>query len=208
MDSFVRMLALLGVATQAYALTRLPAPKLPGASAAFRQKPGTVSMTIITAVVALLLQAIVLLAAGDDPWVRLIFWAAAMLVTAVSASLAFTGVRYGEEGFVARDALGRRHFVRWEDVLAAEKTQTMGGRPAFRLAATLVYAPGVTLSLIRTLEGYELPFLELMHCKRPDLPAGRPDGAAKPDALLAPAVTVLLAVLLLAFVAGGLQTIF
>ncbi|MBQ7849315.1 MAG: hypothetical protein IJ343_06280 [Clostridia bacterium] len=207
MDNFVKLLALLGVAAQAYVLARLPVPKLPGASAAFRQKPGTVSMAVVTAVVALLIQAIVLLAPGD-PWVRLIFWAAAMLFTAVSASLSFTAVRYGEEGFVARDALGRRRVVRWEDVLAAEKTQTMGGRPAFRLDATLVYAPGVTLSLIRTMEGCEQEFLDLLHRKRPDLPAGRPDGAAKPDALLAPAVTVMLAVLLLAFVAGGLQTIF
>lgn len=208
MDNFVKLLALLGVAAQAYVLARLPVPTLPGATAAFRQKPGTVSMAVVTAVVALLIQAIVLLAAGDDPWVRLIFWAAAMLFTAVSASLSFTGVRYGEAGFVARDALGRRHFVRWEDVLAAEKAQTMGGRPAFRLAATLVYAPGVTLSLIRTLEGCEQEFLDLLHRKRPELPAARPDGAAKPDALLAPAVTVMLVVLLLAFVAGGLQTIF
>lgn len=207
MDNFVKLLALLGVAAQAYALARLPVPTLPGTTAAFRQKPGTVSMAVVTAVVALMLQAIVLLAAGD-PWVRLIFWAAAMLSTAVSASLSFTGVRYGEEGFAARDALGRRRVVRWEDVLAAETAQTMGGRPAFRLDATLVYAPGVTLSLVRTLEGHELPFLNLMHRKRPDLPAARPDGAAKPDALLAPAVTVVLAVLLLAFVAGGLQTIF
>lgn len=207
MDNFVKLLALPGIAAQLYALTRLPVPKLPGASAAFRQKPGVVGMAVVTAVVALLLQAIVLLAPGD-PWVRLIFWAAAMLFTAVSASLAFTGVRYGEEGFAARDALGRRRVVRWEDVLAAEKTQTMGGRPAFRLDATLVYAPGVTLSLIRTMEGREQEFLDLLHRKRPDLPAGRPDGAAKPDALLAPAVTVLLAVLLLVFVAGGLQTIF
>lgn len=207
MDNFVKLLALPGMAAQLYVLMRLPVPKLPGASAAFRQKPGVVGMAVMTAIVALLIQLLVLLAPGD-PWVRLIFWAGALLFTAMSATEAFTGVRYSEEGFAARDALGRRRVVCWEDVLAAEKTRTMGGRPAFRLDATLVYAPGVVLSLIRTMEGREQEFLDLLHRKRPDLPTGRPAGAAKPDALLTVAVTAVIVIMVLAFVLGGLQTIF
>ena len=151
MDNFVKLLALLGVAAQAYALARLPVPTLPGTTAAFRQKPGTVSMAVVTAVVALMLQAIVLLAAGD-PWVRLIFWAAAMLSTAVSTSLSFTGVRYGEEGFAARDALGRRRVVRWEDVLAAET------------------AGKITSGTIEAFVGYEAP----QPLERRQVPAGTP----------------------------------
>lgn len=203
MDIFVKALAVLGSAVQIWVLTRLPAPKLAGGGV-FRQKPEAVSLTIACAAAALLIHGIVLLAPGD-PWVALIFWAGGTLFTAMSAGMAFTGVRYGEEGFAVRDELGRRRFVRWEEVLAWEKGSTAGGRPAFRLDTTLVYAPGVTLALVRTLEGRELAFLDLLHRKRPDLPAGRPDSAVKPGALLNRVTAAALAVILLTFVLGGLQ---
>lgn len=169
----------LTAAVQVYVLRRLPAPGMAGATGKLRRQPGGVAAAVTTAL--MLLSVLGFAAAGmlqdGSGWrVALILWAGMLLFLFLGASLAFDGVTYGPEGFALRDGLGRARAYRWADVLAAEALIIPRRGRGFDMEITAVYLPDRTLTLRRTAEGTEQPFLTLLKEKRPDLPDRNPDG--------------------------------
>lgn len=172
------ILIALTAAWTVYLLIRLPAPKLDGAEGKIRQTPSSVGMTIeVAAAVLILLLVCGMMVHGSGWQVALMVWGGAGMFLTAGTQMAFDGVRWSKEGIACRDALGRRRFLRWDEVLAArEMTIPRKGGRGFDQQLTAVYLPGQNLLVRRTLEGYELPFLTMLREKRPDLPDVRPEG--------------------------------
>lgn len=171
------ILIALAAGWMAYLLIRLPAPKLDGAKGTMRQHPSGVGMTIEAAVAVLIMLVVCGMMVHGSGWqVALMVWGGVGMFLTPATQMAFDGVRWSEAGVACRDALGRRRFLRWDEVLAArEMTIPQKGR-GFDQQVTAVYLPGQTLLIRRTLEGYELPFLTMLREKCPDLPDVRPEG--------------------------------
>ena len=104
-----------------------------------------------------------------------------------------------------RDALGRARTYCWADVLAAERLIIPHRGRGFDMEITAVYLPDRTLTLRRTLEGTELPFLSLLKDKRPDLPDRNPDGRRVYSAGTSLAVSAVMGLFLLAFALAGME---
>lgn len=208
MDKLVLAVIVLTAAVQLYALTRLPAPSLPGAMGKMRRQPGSVgaAVTIGTALLFVMgLLAFGVMQDGDAWRIALIIWAASLLFLMMGAPLAMDGVRYGPQGFSLRDGLGRGRCYRWEDVLAAEKLIIPRRGRGFDVEIVAVYLPERTLTLRRTLEGMELPFLSLLKDKRPGLPDRNPDGRRVYSAGASLAVSAVMGLFLLAFALAGME---
>ena len=206
MDNVVLVLLALTAAVQLYVLTRLPAPALPGATGTLRRQPGAAVTAVVVALVVLLIQglcAVWTLQGGGQ--LALILWSGSLLFLLMGAPLALDGVRYGPEGFAMRDALGRARTYRWADILAAERLIIPHRGRGFDMEITAVYLPDRTLTLRRTLEGTELPFLNLLKEKRPDLPDRNPDGRRVYSAGASLAVSAVMGLFLLAFALAGLE---
>lgn len=206
MDNLVLALLALTAAVQLYLLVRMPAPKMPGAAGKLRCQPGGGAMAVAAAVVTWLLLAfcaVWTLQGGGQ--LALILWAGSLLFLLMGAPLALDGVRYGPEGFAMRDALGRARTYRWTDILAAERLIIPHRGRGFDMEITAVYLPDRTLTLRRTLEGTELPFLNLLKEKRPDLPDRNPDGRRVYSAGASLAVSAVMGLFLLAFALAGLE---
>ena len=206
MDNVVLVLLALTAAVQLYVLTRLPAPKLPGATGTLRRQPGAAVTAVVVALVVLLIQglcAVWTLQGGW--WITLILWAGSLLFLLMGAPLALDGVRYGLEGFAMRDALGRARTYRWTDILAAEALVIPRRGRGFDMEITAIYLPDRTLTLRRTLEGTELPFLNLLKEKRPDLPGRNPDGRRVYSAGASLAVSAVMGLFLLALALEGME---
>lgn len=171
------LLIALAAAWNVYLLIRLPAPKLDGAQGKMRQQPSSVGMTIEAAVAVLILLIVCGMMVRGSGWqVALLVWGGVGMFLTPATQMAFDGVRWSEAGIAVRDTLGRRRFLRWDEVLSArEMTISRRGR-GFDQHITAVYLPGQTLLVRRTLEGYELPFLTMLREKRPDLPDVQPEG--------------------------------
>lgn len=208
MDKFVLALIALTAAVQLYALTRLPAPSLPGATGKMRRQPGSVGAALTIGAVLLLVMGLLtfgVMQDGDGWRIALIIWAASLLFLLMGAPLALDGVCYGPEGFAMRDVLGRARTYRWADILAAERLIIPHRGRGFDMEITAVYLPDRTLTLRRTLEGTELPFLSLLKDKRPDLPDRNPDGRRVYSAGASLAVSAVMGLFLLAFALAGLE---
>lgn len=178
MDILVLVLLAVTAAVQLYILTRVPAPGLSGATGKLRRQPGGAAFAVAAALVVLFILGVCMVwTLQDGGWrMALIFWAGSLLFLLMSAPLALDGVRYGPEGFVLRDAMGRTRIYRWKDVLAAERLVIPRQGRGFDVEITAVYLPDRTLTLRRTLEGTERPFLSLLMEKKPELPDRNPDG--------------------------------
>lgn len=206
MDNLVLALLALTAAVQLYFLVRMPVPKMLGAVGKLRRQPGGAAMAVAAAVVTWLLLAICTvwtLQGGGQ--LALIIWAGALLFLLMGAPLALDGVRYGPEGFAMRDALGRARTYRWTDILAAERLIIPHRGRGFDMEITAVYLPDRTLTLRRTLEGTELPFLNLLKEKRPDLPDRNPDGRRVYSAGASLAVSAVMGLFLLALALAGME---
>ena len=177
MEQLMLVLLAATAAYQLYALARLRAPKMQGATGKFRRQPDAAATAVVTAVVILFIVGIGMAGVLQSDWrVALILWTGSLLFLLMGTIMAFDGVRYGPEGFAMRDYLGRVRTYRWADVLAVEQLIIPPRGRGFDTEITAVYLPDRTLTLRRTLEGTELPFLELLRENRPDLPDKNPDG--------------------------------
>lgn len=199
------LLALTAV-WQIYLLVRLPAPKLPGATGKLRRQPGGVAMAIMLAAVLVFLLWICTAWTLQGGWqMALICWAGSLLFLLAETSLALDGVRYGPEGFALRDGLGRVHTYRWQDVLAAEGLVIPRRGRGFDMEITAVYLPDRTLTLRRTLEGTEQPFLALLKAQRPDLPDRNPDARRVYSPWPSLAMAGVIGLFLTAFALAGME---
>lgn len=201
MDIVMMTLIVLTAAWTVYLLTRLPAPEIAGAKGSLRQMPASVGMTIEAAVAVLFLLAVSGMMVRGGGWqAALLVWGGALLFLMAATQMAFDGVRWSGEGLAFRDALGRRRFLRWEEVLAARAMTIPHRGRGFDQQVTAVYLPGQTLLIRRTLEGHELPFLRMLREKRPDLPDTKPEGCRDIPRWPEVATWTALAIVLLALV--------
>lgn len=206
MDIFLLVLLALTAAVHLYVLTRLPAPALPGATGTLRRQPGAAVTAVVVALVVLLIQGLCAVWTLQGGWrLALILWAGSLLFLQMGAPLALDGVRFGSEGFAMRDTLGRTRTYRWAQVLAAERLIIPHRGRGFDMEITAVYLPDRTLTLRRTLEGTEQPFLNLLKEKRPDLPDRNPDGRRVYSAGASLAVSAVMGLFLLALALAGME---
>ena len=206
MDNCVLVLLALTAAAHLYFLVRIPAPRMSGVAGKLRRQPGGAAMAVAAAVVTWLLLAIGAVWTLQGGWrLALILWAGSLLFLLMGAPLALDGVRFGPEGFAMRDALGRTRTYRWAQVLAAEALVIPRRGRGFDMEITAIYLPDLTLTLRRTLEGTEQPFLNLLKEKRPDLPGRNPDGRRVYSAGASLAVSAVMGLFPLALALAGLE---
>lgn len=177
MDKLVWLLTGLTALWLMRMLACLAAPRMAHPEGRLRQMAVGVSLTVtLTALTAALLAFAGVLTAVTGWQAGLLICAGSMIFPVMGTPAAFGGMRWGEEGFAYRDGLGRARFARWAEVLAAEQLVIPRQGGGFDRQVTALYLPGRTLVIHRSLEGHELPFLNRLREKRPDLPECRPEG--------------------------------